>query len=124
MSGVFVPFVVFVATVTWISWFVCARSGYVPVEWFAAEGDFLFSFLFAITVLVIACPCALGLATPTAVMVGTGLGAKYGILIKGGKLLVSAYGSGYRSECLSFELQSPILNFVSCLLFKKNMCKN
>jgi len=74
ISGVFVPIVLGIAVLTAIGWYV-------------ATGDVYQSIIPAVAVLVIACPCSLGLATPTAIMVGTGLGARRGILIKNGEAL-------------------------------------
>jgi len=69
VSGIFVPAVMAITVLTLIGWLIVGK-------------DFGFSFARAISVLVISCPCALGLATPVAIMVGSGVGAKNGILYK------------------------------------------
>lgn len=77
ISAVFVPVVLVIAVLTVAGWLI-AGQGWEP------------AILHAVAVLVIACPCALGLATPTAIMVGTGVGAKNGILIRDAVALETA----------------------------------
>jgi len=91
ISRVFVPTIILIALLTFVVWLVLGLTGVVPSSWIPSGSNaVLFAVLFGLPVLVIACPCALGLATPTAVMVGTGVGAKKGILIKGGAALQTA----------------------------------
>ncbi|GJJ79177.1 P-type Cu+ transporter [Entomortierella parvispora] len=85
ISGVFVPVVIILALLTFTGWAVAGHLGAVPESWLPeGESTWIYATLYAVAVLVIACPCALGLASPAAVMVGTGVAAKHGILIKGG----------------------------------------
>ena len=79
IAGVFVPAVLAIAAVTWVAWFV-----------FGPEPRALLACVAFASVLIIACPCALGLATPTAVMVGTGRGARSGILFRNADALERA----------------------------------
>ena len=80
IAAYFVPAVIVTAVVTFCLWLM-----------FGPEPSLTFALMTFVAVLIIACPCSLGLATPTAIMVGTGRGAEYGVLIKGGEILERAH---------------------------------
>lgn len=92
VAGYFVPTILALGLLTFISWMVLSHvlpPSECPEIFLKPEsgGKFMVCLKLCISVIVFACPCALGLSTPTAVMVGTGVGAEQGILVKGGAAL-------------------------------------
>lgn len=95
IASIFVPFVLLISLITLVFWLLYVK--FMPItsvpKMFLDSNDEIEYFKIlqvAISVIVVACPCALGLAAPTAVMVGTGVGASNGVLIKGGEVLENA----------------------------------
>nr|XP_014353102.1 PREDICTED: copper-transporting ATPase 2 [Latimeria chalumnae] len=117
LSGYFVPFIIVISVLTLIVWIIIGFVNFdIVITYFPgynkniakAEVIVRFAFQASITVLAIACPCSLGLATPTAVMVGTGVGAQNGILIKGGEPLEMAH----KIKTVMFDKTGTITNGV------------
>uniref|UniRef100_A0A8C2BL75 Copper-transporting ATPase 2 n=1 Tax=Cyprinus carpio TaxID=7962 RepID=A0A8C2BL75_CYPCA len=117
LSGYFVPFIVVISMLTVVAWLIIGFLDFeVVAKYFPGYNQNIprtevivrFAFQASITVLSIACPCSLGLATPTAVMVGTGVGAQNGILIKGGEPLEMAHKVG----AVMFDKTGTITNGV------------
>ncbi|RPB13929.1 heavy metal translocatin [Morchella conica CCBAS932] len=102
ITGYFVPVVTLLAIVTWLTWLGLGMSGRLPDSYLDRDqgGWAVWSLGFAIAVFVIACPCGIGLAAPTALFVGSGLAAKYGILVKGGG---EAFQEASRLDCIVFD---------------------
>ena len=93
VAGYFVPVIIALGLLTFVFWMVVSHVLTNPPAVFLQDesgGKFMVCLKLCISVIVFACPCALGLSTPTAVMVGTGVGAAQGILVKGGAALETA----------------------------------
>ncbi|KAL4075879.1 heavy metal translocatin [Scleroderma citrinum] len=86
VTGVFVPVITLLAITTWVVWLVLGYSGTLPEDYLDINigGWAVWSLQFAAAVFVVACPCGIGLAAPTALLVGSGVAARHGILVRGG----------------------------------------
>eukprot|EP00796_Vickermania_ingenoplastis_P011901 gene11902-8185_t len=92
MAMYFVPTVLVIALATLVTWLVLGATNAYP-EWYRGEPAFF------IATVVAACPCALGLATPTAIMVGAGVGARNGVLVKSAAVLEAVH----KATCVVFD---------------------
>jgi Cu+-exporting ATPase len=91
IAGVFTIIIVSLAIMVFVLWMSLLETESLSDKHLPADmSNFNLAFTLAVSTLVVACPCAMGLATPTAIMVGTGVGAKFGVLIKGGEALENA----------------------------------
>ncbi|KAG0199118.1 hypothetical protein BGX28_007545 [Mortierella sp. GBA30] len=94
IAGYFVPTVILMAMLTFSVWMIVSHTlsdEKLPMMFILEPSKFVACLKLCISVIVVACPCALGLSTPTAIMVGTGVGAEHGILIKSGGALEAAH---------------------------------
>ncbi|EFC45778.1 copper-exporting ATPase [Naegleria gruberi] len=100
VSAWFVPLVIILSLVVFAVWAILGAFNLYPKEWRADDmSPYIFALLLSTSTVIISCPCALGLAVPTATMVGTGLGAKHGILIKGGSPIEIVK----KATCVTFD---------------------
>ncbi|KAI9435837.1 HAD-like domain-containing protein [Lactarius indigo] len=102
LTGYFVPVVTLLALLTWVIWLSLGVSGVLPRSYLDKDvgGWPVWSLEFAISVFVVACPCGIGLAAPTTLLVGSGMAAKFGILVRGGG---EAFQEAAQLDAIAFD---------------------